>query len=527
MPSLPQSVASRLEEGRAYPTLGRLIGGDEHDAAAASGVAMAAVVDGLSELARGDGSDEEAADAVVSLLDAHGTGPLDDLDGFLIAGSAGPGNDILDRVFGADRGRVVVGLASRLELGSSVIGRLLPLVAPLVTAELARRRDLDGLDGRGLVGLLEDQRRALEAEGLLGERGGTDVVIDLDREELRGGAAGGPAASAAAIGAEGVGSTGAVATLEDTRTGAGASSGETVAGTGADASSRSASKSDAEVGSTEAGGGSIADVVLGEVGTEASGPMNWLWWAGGAVVLVLVLAWLLSTCNDGSAEEDGATTAVEVADEEEGDAGSGGDTGSGDTTVTAADPEVEAELQALVEAALDGTGVIGETNGTDVTLTGTVGTEEASAEAEAAVGALPGVATVDNRIVVDEAVATGAAGAGETLNDLLGLEPVTFAISSATITAEGQAVLDQAIEYLDGHPEVRVEIGGHTDDDGSEAANLDLSQRRAEAVLAHLTAGGIDPGRLTAKGYGESEPKVPNTSLANKAINRRIEFTVL
>ena len=527
MPSVPQSVVSRLEEGRAYPTLGRLIGRDEHDAATASGVAMAAVVGGLSELARRDGSDEDAADAVVSLLEAHGTGPLDDLDGYLIEGSAGPGNEILDRVFGADRGRVVVGLASRLDLGRSAIGRLLPLVAPLVTAELARRRDVDDLDGRGLVELLEAQRQALEAEGLLGERGATDVVIDLDREALEGGAAAGTARSAAAIGAEGVGSTGAVATLKDTRTGAGASSGETVAGTAAEASSGSASKPDAEAGSTEAGGGSIADVVLGEVGTEASGPMNWLWWAGGAVVLVLVLAWLLSTCNDGTAEEDGATTVVEVVDENEGDAGSGSDTGPGGTTTPEADPEVEAELQALVAAALDGTGVTGEADGTDVTLTGTVGTEEASAQAEAAVAALPGVATVDNQIVVDEAAAMGGAGAGETLNDLLDLDPVTFAISSATITAEGQAVLDQAIEFLAGHPEVRVEIEGHTDDDGSEAANLDLSQRRAEAVLAHLTAGGIDPERLTARGYGESEPKVPNTSLANKAINRRIEFTVL
>jgi outer membrane protein OmpA-like peptidoglycan-associated protein len=72
-----------------------------------------------------------------------------------------------------------------------------------------------------------------------------------------------------------------------------------------------------------------------------------------------------------------------------------------------------------------------------------------------------------------------------------------------------------------------VEIGGHTDDDGTVAENQVLSQRRADAVKAYLESKGIDGDRMEAVGYGEEEPKVPNTSSLGKAENRRIEFTIL
>ena len=78
-------------------------------------------------------------------------------------------------------------------------------------------------------------------------------------------------------------------------------------------------------------------------------------------------------------------------------------------------------------------------------------------------------------------------------------------------------------------PTLKIEIAGHTDDVGGAAANQKLSLARAGSVLAYLMTKypGIDSTRFTVKGYGKSKPVVPNTSVENRAKNRRVEFTVL
>jgi outer membrane protein OmpA-like peptidoglycan-associated protein len=77
------------------------------------------------------------------------------------------------------------------------------------------------------------------------------------------------------------------------------------------------------------------------------------------------------------------------------------------------------------------------------------------------------------------------------------------------------------------HPELpSITIEGHTDDRGDDAYNLDLSQRRAEAVRRFLIGKGIDGARLEAKGYGETKPIKPNDTNANRSANRRVEFKV-
>jgi OOP family OmpA-OmpF porin len=75
------------------------------------------------------------------------------------------------------------------------------------------------------------------------------------------------------------------------------------------------------------------------------------------------------------------------------------------------------------------------------------------------------------------------------------------------------------------HPELKFEIGGHTDSDGDNAYNLKLSQQRADAVKQQLISQGIDASRFTTKGYGSSKPIADNTSPEGKANNRRVEFT--
>ncbi len=72
-----------------------------------------------------------------------------------------------------------------------------------------------------------------------------------------------------------------------------------------------------------------------------------------------------------------------------------------------------------------------------------------------------------------------------------------------------------------------VEIGGHTDSQGSDTYNLRLSESRANAVRNYLIQRGVEATRLIAKGYGESMPIAPNTTREGRAKNRRVEFKVI
>lgn len=103
---------------------------------------------------------------------------------------------------------------------------------------------------------------------------------------------------------------------------------------------------------------------------------------------------------------------------------------------------------------------------------------------------------------------------------------VTFEASAARLTAEGRQTLDGVAETLAGQAELKVEIAGHTDDIGSDAYNLLLSQQRADAVRAYLIEKGIAAERLTAVGYGEIEPVATNETEDGRKANRRVEFRI-
>ncbi len=87
--------------------------------------------------------------------------------------------------------------------------------------------------------------------------------------------------------------------------------------------------------------------------------------------------------------------------------------------------------------------------------------------------------------------------------------------------------LSKAVKLLEENPTMIIEIGGHTDSQGSDAANLSLSQKRAQAVVDYLTLAGLNASRLKAKGYGESVPIADNATKKGRAANRRTEFTIL
>lgn len=107
------------------------------------------------------------------------------------------------------------------------------------------------------------------------------------------------------------------------------------------------------------------------------------------------------------------------------------------------------------------------------------------------------------------------------------LEGINFETNSAVITEDSDPILVKALNTLRTNPNLRVEIQGHTDDVGSSAANLRLSERRANAVRDYMVQNGIDANRMTARGYGEENPLVPNDSAENRAKNRRIQFRVI
>jgi outer membrane protein OmpA-like peptidoglycan-associated protein len=107
------------------------------------------------------------------------------------------------------------------------------------------------------------------------------------------------------------------------------------------------------------------------------------------------------------------------------------------------------------------------------------------------------------------------------------LDDLHFATGSAEIKSSSKVVLQQLAEYLKNKSSLKIEIGGHTDSDGSDTSNKELSQKRAEAVKAYLTKNGISSSRLSAKGYGESKPIASNETEQGKAQNRRTEVLIL
>jgi outer membrane protein OmpA-like peptidoglycan-associated protein len=103
---------------------------------------------------------------------------------------------------------------------------------------------------------------------------------------------------------------------------------------------------------------------------------------------------------------------------------------------------------------------------------------------------------------------------------------VLFRTGKAEIDDYGD--IDKATRLLKDNPEIKVEIAGYTDSRGSKKKNYRLSQARADAVVqAIVYRGGIDPTRITSKGYGPENPVAPNTTKAGRTMNRRIELHVL
>ncbi|MEL0635936.1 MULTISPECIES: OmpA family protein [Marinomonas] len=172
----------------------------------------------------------------------------------------------------------------------------------------------------------------------------------------------------------------------------------------------------------------------------------------------------------------------------------------------------------------------------------------------AVVGAILGKATGDNdksRYVWGAAVGALAGGAigrymdnqeQEFKNELAGTgvqvvregdnlrlvmpSDITFSTSSAAVNQSIDPVLNDVAKVLNHYPKTTLLIEGHTDSSGSEQYNQLLSERRAKSVKNLLITDGVNSQRITAIGLGEYQPKVPNTSAANRRENRRVELKI-
>jgi OOP family OmpA-OmpF porin len=160
-------------------------------------------------------------------------------------------------------------------------------------------------------------------------------------------------------------------------------------------------------------------------------------------------------------------------------------------------------------------------DGNNVSLRGDVANESQRQQIASDIAAsLNPTYTVNNGLRV-------AASEQSVLDAALANRIIEFESGQATLTESGKAILDQmslALQRLKG---IRVEVIGHTDNAGSRAGNLSLSQARAEAVKSYVASRGIDPDSISVSGEGPDRPVADNRTAEGRARNRRIEFKVV
>lgn len=143
----------------------------------------------------------------------------------------------------------------------------------------------------------------------------------------------------------------------------------------------------------------------------------------------------------------------------------------------------------------------------------------------------PPLKDADKDGIADKSDLCPSTKTGETVNNFgcspaqnITLKGVNFATGSATLTGNSLPILDRAAAILVNNPTIKVEIAGHTDDKGLAVINKRLSQRRANSVMIYLIKKGADATKLSAKGYGESQPIAKNNTEEGRATNRRVEM---
>ncbi len=162
-----------------------------------------------------------------------------------------------------------------------------------------------------------------------------------------------------------------------------------------------------------------------------------------------------------------------------------------------------------------------------ISLTGQVITEEIKTKIykDASV-AFPNT-TINNLLTVGNATVTADQEAAQAqINEQIAGKVIEFDSGSDQLTTRGKAVLDELAPIFEKSPDTYFEVGGHTDSQGNDAANLQLSDRRAVTVKKYLVGKNLKAERFTTKGFGETQPIADNNTDEGRQKNRRITFTV-
>jgi OOP family OmpA-OmpF porin len=107
-------------------------------------------------------------------------------------------------------------------------------------------------------------------------------------------------------------------------------------------------------------------------------------------------------------------------------------------------------------------------------------------------------------------------------------EKIQFDLDQATIKSESHDLLDEITKVFLDNPQItKVDIVGHTSDEGADKYNKTLSEKRAKAVVEYLSSHGVDAARMTSKGMGETRPIADNKTEEGKEMNRRVEFLIV
>ncbi|MGE5679632.1 MAG: OmpA family protein [Bacillota bacterium] len=111
-------------------------------------------------------------------------------------------------------------------------------------------------------------------------------------------------------------------------------------------------------------------------------------------------------------------------------------------------------------------------------------------------------------------------------DEVFNLEDIRFAINSSAITSRSESILSKNLDYLLKHPEIKIQVNGHTDNTGQLSYNMKLSEKRAAAVKSWLVRKGIQAERISIRYFGPKEPLAPNNVADGRHKNRRAEFKV-
>ena len=145
----------------------------------------------------------------------------------------------------------------------------------------------------------------------------------------------------------------------------------------------------------------------------------------------------------------------------------------------------------------------------------------------------PNIDDADKDGVADAADMCPSTSAGSKVNEFgcgstenITLEGVNFITGSANLTTESLPVINAAAATIKKNPSLKLEISGHTDNQGGSALNESLSQRRANSVMIELIKQGVEASRLVAKGYGDQKPIADNNTAEGRKSNRRVELKI-